>query len=113
MKSKWFDCVKQPSETGKKVLCCRRGDFYVAVRIKNCYIPMPFADHYFSPDLCFPELWSEIDFPEPYTGIYRVAPKGDINSSIALSECEIDYPEIFKEFCEIIMGSIGKLKIND
>lgn len=109
-KKTWFDCVEQPSETGKKVLCQKNGDFYVAMRYGKHYVPMPFADHYFSSDLCFPETWQEIDFPEPYTGHCRISPTGYLSEVITMSECEVTHPKIYKEFTDALIASIGKLK---
>jgi hypothetical protein len=109
MNSKWKDCVKEPSEIGKKVLCERNGDLFVAVRIEEYYIPMPFADHYFSKDLCKPTRWCEIDFPGELTGYYRVCPKGDGTEVIKLSECREKYPEIFWDLANAMINSIGKI----
>ncbi len=107
--SKWRCCKKDPPETGKKVLCQRRGDLYVAVRLKQYYLPMPFCDHYFCDDLCYPDSWSEIDFPEGLTGYFRVL-MPDRNEVITLSEMEVDYPEKFKEFAGSLISSIATLK---
>lgn len=110
MSNPWKCCIKEPSETGKKVLCHRRGDIYVAVRMKNYYVPMPFADHYFSPDLAQPEHWQEIDFPEGLTGYMRIMPEGIHGELITWSEYEIDYPDKFNELVLRIIKSLGKLK---
>lgn len=107
--NEWKDCVKEPSEIGKKVLCQRRGDFYVAMRIEDNYIPMPFADHYFCKELCFPEKWSEINYPDPYTGHIRVAPSGDLNNVIKLSDAKEKFPEVYWEFATALLISVGKI----
>ncbi len=113
IKSVWKCCKKQPPETGKKVLCFKEGDLYVAFRLGNYYIPMPFADHYFSRDLSFPETWSEIDFPQGITGHTTVAVDQDnYKNLMTLSELEVDYPEDFKIFSEMLIGSLGTLKRN-
>lgn len=91
------------------MLCQRKGDLYVAMRIGKYYVPMPFADHYFCTHLCYPETWSEIDFPEGLTGLSRVFLPGK-SELVTLSELEVDSPEVFKEFAEMLIGSIGKLK---
>ena len=106
---KWKCCIKEPSETGKKVLCHRKGDIYVAMRIKNYYVPMPFADHYTSTDLCHPETWCEIDFPEGLTGHVRVGNRGG-GEIITLSEAENRKWDIFEDFCKLLISSIGILK---
>lgn len=108
--SKWKCCKKEPSETGKKVLCNHKGDLFVAVRLKNSYVPMPFADHYFSPSLSQPDCWCEIDFPEGLTGHIRVMPEGLDSDIITLSECEVDYPETFNDFASSLISSMGKIK---
>lgn len=107
--NKWKCCKENPSETGKKVLCQQKGDLYVAMRIYEYYIPMPFADHYFCGHLCHPETWSEIDFPKGLTGHTRVALEGKMEL-VTLSQLEIDNPEEFKEFAEMIIFSLGTLK---
>lgn len=104
----WHDCEKDPSETGKKVLCQQKGDIYVAVRLGKYYIPMPFADHYFCSHLCFPETWSEIDFPEGLTGHFRVLVDG--GELKKFSECEHEFPEIFNDLKKLLINSIGTLK---
>lgn len=105
----WYDCVNEPSETGKKVLCLKHGDFYVAIRLGKYYVPMPFADHYFCLDLCTPEKWCAIDFPDNLTGITKVFQLYS-NKLITLSECEIDYPDIFQEIAQSLINNMGKLK---
>lgn len=107
--SKWKCCLKEPPETGKKVLCQRSGDLYVAMRIKEFYVPMPFANHYFCDRLCKPETWCEIDFPEGLTGHLRVGIQGT-DEILKLSEVEFTHPELFNEFATPLIGSIGTLK---
>ena len=110
--NKWKCCKKEPSETGKKVLCQQQGDLYVAMRLGKYYVPIPFADHYFCKHLCFPETWSEIDFPEGLTGHIRIGVEGN-EKLLTLSELEIENPQEFKEFFDMIIESIGTLKRND
>lgn len=105
----WKDCTTEPSEIGKKVLCQRKGDFYVAMRIEDHYIPMPFADHYFSKDLCFPEKWSEINYPDSYTGYIKVAPEGDLKNIIKLSEAKEKFPDVYWKFVKPLLHNIGKI----
>lgn len=111
--TKWRDCVTDPSEIGKKVLCIRRGDVYVAIRFEEYYVPMPFADHYFSTDLCKPEKWCEIDFPEPYTGYIRVMPEGINGRVIKMSEARELNLESYWEFARKLIDSIGKIPFPD
>ena len=66
----------------------KHGDLYVAMRLKDLYIPMPFADHYFAPDLCKPEIWCEIDFPKGLTGHTRVATEEMKGKILTLAEAE-------------------------
>lgn len=107
--SKWKCCIKEPSETGKKVLCCHKGDLYVAMRIKDYYVPMPFADHYSSTHLSHPETWCEIDFPQGLTGHVRVEEVGG-HEVITLSEAENRKWKVFEDFANMLISSIGKLK---
>lgn len=72
MNSIWRDCIKDPPELGKKVLCGRQGDFFVAQRFEEYYFPIPFLDSKYARDLSTPEIWAEIDFPPPFTGYIRV-----------------------------------------
>lgn len=106
---KWKCCVKEPSETGKKVLCHRQGDIYVAMRIKGYYLPMPFADHYASEHLCHPESWSEIDFPEGLFGHIRVKQAGG-EEIVTLAEAEKRKWDIFEDLAKAAIASIGILK---
>jgi hypothetical protein len=107
--NKWRDCITDPPEIGKKVLCERKGDLYVAIRIEQYYIPMPFADHYFSKDLCNPQKWQEISFPDHLTGYFRVRPNGPDNELIKLSECKEKFPDIYMDLAKAFIGSIGKI----
>lgn len=109
--SQWRSCRKDPPETGKKVLCHRKGDIYVAMRLKQYYLPLPFCDHYFCDELCFPDTWCEIDFPEGLTGHLRVCMNipghGEV---IMLSEMEVDFPEQFNKFAADMISSIATLE---
>lgn len=105
----WHDCVKDPSETGKKVLCEQNGDLYVAQRFEKYYIPLPFADHYFSKDLCFPTQWQEINFPNGLTGILRIYHQNE-QRLMSFSEWEQKYPKEFKKYIKNIIDSIGTIK---
>ncbi len=104
----WRDCVKEPSEIGKKVLCQKDGDFYVAIRVEDYYIPIPFADHYFGKKLSKPQTWCEISFPKPYTGHLRV--KDRMTEEImTLSDAKFRAPKAYMQFCRMIIKSIGAL----
>ena len=110
----WKCCIKEPSETGKKVLCFLKGDIYVATRIKDYYIPIPFTDHFFSPELSKPELWHEIDFPEGFTGLFKIGlPLSWNNYKImTYSKYEQDYPADFDKLAKDMINSMGTLKKN-
>lgn len=71
---------------------------------------MPFPDHYFSKHLIYPQTWTEIDFPSPYTGHLRIALPENNYEVITMSQLEKDYPEKFKEFCDPLFKTIGTLK---
>lgn len=107
--TKWNCCKKDPPETGRKVLCHRHGDIYVAMRVKQYYLPVPFCDHYFSEDLCLPDNWCEIDYPDGLTGHLRVCMSGS-DKIITLSEMEVDFPKEFHDFASSLIASIGTLK---
>lgn len=106
---KWKCCIKEPPETGKKVLCHHDGDIYVGYRIKDLYIPMPFADHYFATRLSKPKTWCEIDFPPGLTGHTRVMLpcKADL---LTLAELESQHPKEFDDFAKMLISSIGAIK---
>jgi len=108
----WKCCINEPSETGKKVLCFLKGDIYVATRFKDYYIPTPFTDHYFSPMLSKPEFWHEIDFPEGFTGHFRIGlpVSRDFYNFITYSEYEQDYPDDFDKLAKSMINSMGTLK---
>lgn len=104
--AQWKDCKKEPSEIGKKVLCQKDGDVYVAMRLEQYYIPIPFADHYFSKDLCDAETWCEIDYPGKLTGHLRIGINGEI---IKISELREKYPDTYYEFFLMYKESIGTI----
>lgn len=106
---RWKCCIKEPSETGKKVLVQRCGDLYVAMRIGKRYVPMPFADHYFCEHLCYPETWHEIPFPGKLTGHTRIAIPEHNYELMTLSELEVKNPEYFKDFTDMLIASIATL----
>lgn len=110
--TKWRCCKNDPPETGKKVLCHQKGDIYVAYRLLDRYIPTPFVDHYFSPNLSYPETWSEIDFPEGLFGRLMMGISGE-DELLSLAEFEVKYPEEFRGIAKMLIDSMGTLKKPD
>jgi hypothetical protein len=106
----WFDCVTQPPELGKKVLCMNRGDIYVAMRFEDKYLLWPFSEHYLAKDLLYPEIWCEIDFPPGYTGHLKVSLTGDIEDALTLEELKLVDEKSYFDFIESILKSVGSLK---
>lgn len=81
-------------DQGKKVLCMNKGDFYVAQRMGEYWLSIPFCDSkyaYSSP----PDLWCEIDFPEGFTGKLHFGVDGEM---LDLDEFEKRYPDQYMEF---------------
>ena len=107
--SEWKDCIDEPSEVGKKVLCNRNGDIYVAVRFGDYYFPFPFISHYFAPDLVNPDTWSEISFPNGLTGYFRIAPDGLSGKIIKWSEAMISHPKEYEEFTNSLLKNLGSI----
>jgi hypothetical protein len=107
--SEWFECKKKQPELGKKVLCHKLGDIYVAMRLENYYIPVIFENHKYSKYLCDPDLWCEIDFPNELTGYFMVAPKGLQGSILNLTECKSLHPDIYWELANKMINFIKNL----
>lgn len=105
----WKDCLKEPAPLGKKVLCQNNGDFYVAQRFEEYYIPIPFPDHYNATHLSKPETWCEIDFPEPYTGYVRVQIPGHGDKKFTLDELKLIDEKSYYELAESMIKFIGKI----
>lgn len=103
----WRCCVEDPSELGKKVLCMHKGDFYVAYRFEDVYIPMPFADHPHSKHLCKPEKWQEIDFPEPFTGYVRLVLDDIAGESFTIEKVKKHHPEIYHSMVDSMKKILG------
>lgn len=104
----WRDCVKDPSPLGKKVLCCNRGDFYVAQRFEEYYIPIPFSDSCFAKDLCKPETWTEIDFPEPFTGYIRMQIQGYGDELFTMDQVKIIDEKMYMEFVKLLIDDLER-----
>lgn len=90
--------VKKPPQ-GKKILCMQKGDFYIAQRFKDHYVPIPLADSRFA----FkgePTLWTEIDFPSGYHGIMYVQIKEQLFN---IDQLEENHSHIFDELVKVIL----------
>jgi hypothetical protein len=107
---KWRDCVTDPSPVFKKVLCFRNGDLYVAMRIDEYYLPIPFSDHYFCKSLSKPQKWHQIPFPDGFTGETKISVTANLNNVITMEECEKLHPKLYREFANVMIASIGTLQ---
>jgi hypothetical protein len=102
---KWRDCKKDPSPEGLKVLCCHHGDFYVAIRLKDRYLPFPFNSHKWAPRLSLPEKWQQISFPDDYTGMFFVIEDG---KKLTIEGFKKNNPRAYEDFCQKLINSLGK-----
>lgn len=102
----WNCCKTNPPEEGKKVLCRIGGDFYVAYRMKDYYIPMPFVTHVFAKRLCKAEEWQEIDFPKKYHGKLYIMEKTE-GEAFTLAELKHENPKLYNDLCDRMIDSIG------
>lgn len=88
--------VELPTQ-GKKILCLKGGDVYVAQR---------FGDRYFTyirnaaEMLEHPTLWAYFEMPEPYEGLFKVS-LGD-GEFMTIDEFEQKHPDEYKEFISSI-----------
>ena|ERR1700677_3244588 len=103
--TKWRDCKLDPPEEGKIVLCEHYGDFYTARRIKDRYLPPTFVTHIFCKHLQYPLTWSEIDFPERFTGRLFVGIEAE--SLMTLPELKEEYPESYEIITKEMISKIG------
>lgn len=69
--NEWNKPSEKKPPQGKKVLCMRKGDFYVAQRFKDYWFSIPFADSKYA-FFKEPELWQDINFPDGYTGFMKI-----------------------------------------
>jgi len=104
---KWKSCKENPPDIGQKVLAFHKGDIYVVVRYEDHYLPMPFFDHYHALNLCFPEMWMELDFPEGFNGKMRVAIDGEI---LDMPQYKCRHPEKYKELADSMIKGAGTLQ---
>lgn len=104
---KWKNCEKEPPEEGIKVLCCRRGDIYVAVKLKDYYVPVPFGTHPFAKELSKPDKWSEIDFPDGLKGKFYLFTKGEMYD---VEQQKTLFPKEYNEFCDCFIKSLSNEK---
>lgn len=106
----WFDCVTQPPELGKKVLCMNKGDVYVAMRFEDKYLLWPFSEHYLAKYLLYPEMWCEIDFPKGYSEYLKVSLTGNIEDALTMEELKLVDEKTYFAFIEPLVKCIGTLK---
>lgn len=100
---KWHKPSDKKPEQGKKILCMDKGDFYVAQRFGDYWFSIPFYDSKFS-RYHEPELWSDIDFPEPYKGYVKVMVDDEM---LNIDQIEKKHPDIYKE---LVQGQINLFK---
>ena len=75
-KATWKDCKTEHPELGRKVLCNKWGDLYVALRLEDDYFCFPFLSSEFSEHLLQPDMWASIDFPPGMHGRFLMIPAG-------------------------------------
>lgn len=102
--NRWYSPSVYLPDQGKKVLCFTNGDVDVRQRFKDYWIPIPYTDSSVA-DMKAPELWQEIDFPEPYTGYIKAMKK---NKIMTIDEFEKNYPKDYEIFVENLIN--GALK---
>ncbi len=102
----WNKCSEKKPAQGKKVLCMHKGDFYVAQRFKDVYVPIPLSTSILARDLIHPEFWMDILFMEPFKGFMYVMKGGECRT---IDEMEKYFPEDYEELCAAIIGTVGNL----
>ena len=101
----WISVKDRLPRQGQKVLCERKGDVYVAIRIKDRFLCFPFNSHKFCIDFQFPELWTPINFPKKMEGLLYVLIEGE---KMDMDGFEKKYPEWFERFADDLIDNIGK-----
>lgn len=86
---------------GYKILCMKRGDFFVAQRFDDKYFPIPFIDSRYADMNLDPELWCEIDFMDPYTGYMRFMVDGKI---MLADEFKIKDPDGYQNLLDALIN---------
>lgn len=104
--SEWINPKDRLPEQGKKVLFWRKGDCWIAQRFGEYWFPIPFTDSKFA-ESTPPEKWSEIDFPDGFTGKLRIMPE-DVERLMDMDEFEEHDKEQFDKFVNAIAQSMVK-----
>lgn len=103
----WIDPKEELPPQGYKVLCCDRGDYYVAQRFKKMWLQIPFTDSQFATSKR-PEKWTHIHFHGKDKG-YLLFKVEDDETYYTLDEMEKDYPEAYDELITgLAKGKLGK-----
>ena len=107
--NEWHSPKDKLPPQAKKVLCVNRGDFYVAQRFGEYFLPIPFCDSVHAKDNYeMPDRWQDIDFPFPFTGFMHFAVEdGEL---LTMDQLEEKYPENYKEIVLMYVSSVNKLK---
>lgn len=101
----WYKPSEKKPVQGKKALCMHKGDLYVAQRFKDYWFSIPFGDSCYS-RYFEPELWQEIDFPPPLTGMMLfVVNDGE---KITADELENECLEAFNDFVKGVKASFDE-----
>ena len=88
----------QPPPQGYKVLCCNKGDYWVAQRFKHHWFPIPFVDSSLA-ELEPPEFWCHIPFNQHDKGYMMVLVKG-YDKPMTMDQFEKKEPHDFNLFVD-------------
>lgn len=95
--NKWHKSSEKLPQQGTKILCCDKGDIFVAQRYGKYWFSIPYYDSKFS-RWHKPEMWQEIEFPEGFSGKTYVLVSGE---KLNIDELQKKEPKFYKEFVRI------------
>ena len=103
---KWISPNDELPSQGKKILWLCDGDVQLAQRYNKFWLPMPFISHRHC-NIHPPDLWQDIQLPEPMTGKIFIQVKG-YNRMIDVDELEFMEPEVYKDMINMFLESVPK-----
>ena len=92
---KWIPSQMRSPPQGKKVLCFKNGDCWIAQRFGDDWIPMPFSDSRYATSVV-PDVWASIEMPEGYTGETKIYVDQELFN---IDELEKVKPETYHKIC--------------
>jgi len=103
---KWNKTCEKLPEQGKKILCFDNGDVWIAQRFDKYWLEIPFTDSKYAKQK-IPDMWSEINFPDPYKG-YLLFKNKECGELLNVDEFKKKHPYQYKEFIETYVKKMVK-----